>query len=150
MVLNKEEKRKILLSLCDVENDEVMSFVTAKVSEEKHIISECTERKTFWESLQSSSQLVDLLSFFGEAFVSLYKSLSLPLYGGDGLAGQSNWAPSSRRYLQIHHVSFFCTLACDKGKEKFMRFQLEWHKMCSVFLLAPSNAIEESGWSPTV
>ncbi len=31
--------------------------------------------------------------------------------------------------------------SCDQGKEKFMKFQLEWHKMCSIFLLPSSTAV---------
>ena len=31
---------------------------------------------------------------------------------------------------------------CAKGKEKYLRFQIEWHKHCSVFLLQRQHAIE--------
>ena len=110
--LNKKEKEKILLCLCDIDSNEVTTFVKAKVSNEKHI-SECHERKMFWESLQSCVLFLDLLCFLSEAFVGIYKS-------------------------------------CDKGKEKFMKFQLEWHRMCSVFLLPCSKTIEESGWSSSL
>ncbi len=109
-VLNKEQKRLIIVCLCDAESKEVSSFVEAKVNSEKHILS-CPEENMFWESIQSCPFFMDLLNFFGEAFVQIYKS-------------------------------------CDQGKEKFMKFQLEWHKMCSIFLLPSSTAIEESGWSP--
>ncbi len=106
-MLNKEQKRMILFRLCDAESNELSSFVEAKVNSEKHI--SCPEEKIFWESIPF---FMDLLNFFGEAFVQIYKS-------------------------------------CDQGKEKFMKFQLEWHKMCSIFLLPSSTAIEESGWSPS-
>ena len=40
-------------------------------------------------------------------------------------------------------VSLFASLykGCDKGKEKYLRFQLEWHRCCSVFLLTPDKSL---------
>ena len=38
--------------------------------------------------------------------------------------------------VKHHHMTFVHLYRqCSTGKEKFMRFQLEWHKHCSVFLL---------------
>lgn len=38
----------------------------------------------------------------------------------------------------IYHRDVFtsCYDDCSKGKEKYLRFQLEWHNLCSVFLLS--------------
>lgn len=33
--------------------------------------------------------------------------------------------------------------SCDRGKDKYMNFQLEWHRYCSVFLLPPGKDISE-------
>ena len=43
--------------------------------------------------------------------------------------------------------SLFAALykSCDKGKEKYMKFQLEWHQYCSIFLLPPDKELSDIG-----
>jgi hypothetical protein len=36
--------------------------------------------------------------------------------------------------------------SCDKGKDKYMNFQLEWHRYCSVFLLPVGKDISDVGY----
>ena len=38
--------------------------------------------------------------------------------------------------------------SCDKGKDKYMKFQLEWHQCCSVFLLPPDKSLSDVGVDP--
>ena len=38
--------------------------------------------------------------------------------------------------------------SCDKGKDKYMKFQLEWHQCCSVFLLPPDKCLTDVGVNP--
>ena len=47
-------------------------------------------------------------------------------------------------------VSSFASLykSCDKGKDKYMKFQLEWHQCCSVFLLPPDKGLFDVGVDP--
>ena len=47
-------------------------------------------------------------------------------------------------------ASLFASLYkfCDKGKDKYMRFQLEWHQCCSVFLLPPDKGLSDVGVDP--
>ena len=96
-MLNKEEKSRVMLFICDVNLDDVLSYVKEA---ERHI-TENSARTEFWTCLQSSQQMVtELLRTLASLFATLYKS-------------------------------------CDKGKDKYMTFQLEWHQRCSVFLLPP-------------
>ena len=48
------------------------------------------------------------------------------------------------RSLVEHHRMTFITLydKCSYGKQKYLRFQIEWHTHCSVFLLPKQHAIE--------
>ena len=47
-------------------------------------------------------------------------------------------------------ASLFALLykACDKGKDKYMKFQLEWYQCCSVFLLPPGKGLSDVGVDP--
>ena len=47
-------------------------------------------------------------------------------------------------------ASLFASLckSCDKGKDKYMKFQLEWHQCCSVFLLPPDKGLSDVGVDP--
>ena len=38
--------------------------------------------------------------------------------------------------------------SCDKGKDKYIKFQLEWHQCCSVFLLPPDKSLSDVGIDP--
>lgn len=104
-MLNKEEKAQVMLSICDVNLDDVLSHVKEAVSNETHI-AENSAQNDFWTCLQSSGkQLVtELLRTLSSLFTSLYKS-------------------------------------CDKGKDKYKKFQLEWHQCCGVFLLPADRAL---------
>ena len=108
-MLNKEEKAQVMLSICDVNVDDVLSHVKETVSNERHII-ENSARNDFWTGLQSSGKQIvtELLRTLSSLFASLYKS-------------------------------------CDKGKDKYMKFQLEWHQCCSVFLLPPDKELSDVG-----
>ena len=102
--LNKEEKVQVMLSICDVGVDDVLSYVRETVSNEKHII-ESSAKKEFWTCLQSSEhRVIELLHTLASLVALLYK-------------------------------------ACDKGKDKYMKFQLEWYQCCSVFLLPPGKSL---------
>lgn len=102
-MLNKDEKAKIMLSICDLNMEDVLAFVSESLGKENHI-TENSAKKDFWASLQSSGKQVvlNLLQTLTSLFATLYKS-------------------------------------CDKGKDKYMKFQLEWHQNCSVFLLPPGK-----------
>ena len=110
-MLNKEEKAQVMLSICDVDLDDILSYVKEEVSSEKHI-AEDSDQQEFWVCLQNSQQIVtELLRTLASLFASLYKF-------------------------------------CDKGKDKYMRFQLEWHQCCSVFLLPPDKGLSDVGVDP--
>ena len=98
-MLNKGEKAQVMLSICGVNLDDVLSHVKEAVSNEIHI-TENSAWNDFWTCLQSSGkQLVtELLRTLSSLFASLYKS-------------------------------------CDKGRDKYLQIQLEWHQCCGVFLL---------------
>ena len=51
-MLNKDEKAQVMLSICDVNLDELLSCVQ-KTVDEKHI-TENTARRDFWTCVQSS------------------------------------------------------------------------------------------------
>ena len=110
-MLNKEEKAQVMLSICDVNVDEVLSYVKETVSNEKHITENST-RRDFWGRLKSSDMemMTELLRTLVSTFSSLYKS-------------------------------------CDKGKDKYMKFQIEWHQCCSVFLLPLDKSLSDIGVS---
>ena len=46
--------------------------------------------------------------------------------------------------LVNHHITTFVDLynQCSIGKEKYLRFQLDWHKHCSIFLLPKDVDVE--------
>ena len=52
------------------------------------------------------------------------------------------------RALTLSLADAFANLykSCDKGKDKYMNFQLEWHRYCSVFLLSPGKDISDVGY----
>ena len=91
-MLNKEEKAQVMLSICNVNVDNVLSHM-------KEAVSNGTSQKK-------------VLKCFGHA----YKALS-------------------RWYLNCCVLLLHCTNV--KGKDKYTKFQLEWHQCCSVFLLPP-------------
>lgn len=47
-------------------------------------------------------------------------------------------------------ASLFASLysVCDKGKDKYMKFQLEWHRCCSIFILPSSKGLSDTGVDP--
>ena len=49
-ILNKEEKARVMLSICDVDLDDVLSYVKEAVSSERHI-TENSARTEFWTCL---------------------------------------------------------------------------------------------------
>lgn len=105
-VLNKKEKEKVMLHLCDVDVNGLLSHIKDTIETEKHI-QESKEKLEFWKYLEHSKALLtELTIYLADAFANLYKS-------------------------------------CDKGKDKYMNFQLEWHRLCSVFLLPPDKDISD-------
>ena len=38
--------------------------------------------------------------------------------------------------------------SCDKGRDKYTKFQLEWHQNCSVFLMPPGKTLCDAGIDP--
>lgn len=48
------------------------------------------------------------------------------------------------RLLLDHHRTVFISLyeKNSTGKEKYLRFQIEWHKQCSIFLMPKDTAID--------
>ena len=107
-LLNKEEKAQVMLSICNVDIRDLLSYVKDTVSGEKHLVVSVA-RQEFWKCLQISETLVsELLRTLASLFGLLYKN-------------------------------------CDKGKDKYMKFQLEWHQCCSVFLLPPGKNLSDVG-----
>ena len=105
-VLNKTEKTKIMLSLCDVDICSVIKHVKSTIEAEKHM-EEVPGRMEFWNALEKSESLMkEIMLSLTSTFASLYKS-------------------------------------CDKGKCKYLNFQLEWHRYCSVFLLPPGKDVSD-------
>ncbi len=98
-MLNKDEKAQVMLSICDVNSDDVLSPVNVTVSNERHI-SENSARRDFWACLQSS----------GKQMMS-----------------------------ELLHT--LANLFASSDKDKYMKFQLEWHQCCSVFLLPPDKSL---------
>ena len=47
-------------------------------------------------------------------------------------------------------VNLFAALYkhCDKGKDKYLRFQLEWHRCCSFFLLPSGASLSDAAANP--
>ncbi|XP_064398964.1 uncharacterized protein LOC135345473 [Halichondria panicea] len=97
-----------MLSICNVDIRDLLSYVKDTVSGEKHLVVSVA-RQEFWKCLQTSETLVsELLRTLASLFGLLYKN-------------------------------------CDKGKDKYMKFQLEWHQCCSVFLLPPGKNLSDVG-----
>ena len=45
--------------------------------------------------------------------------------------------------MKCHHINFAKLFGkCSKGKERYLRFQIEWHKYCSVFLFSQEHKVE--------
>ena len=45
--------------------------------------------------------------------------------------------------IKCHHIIFAELFdKCSKGKEKYLSFQIEWHKYCSVLLLSQEHKVE--------
>lgn len=44
---------------------------------------------------------------------------------------------------KYHHITFVnLYVKCGSGKDKYIRFQLDWHKHCSIFLLPKESSID--------
>lgn len=52
---------------------------------------------------------------------------------------------SLMKEIMLSLTSTFASLykSCDKGKCKYLNFQLEWHRYCSVFLLPPGKDVSD-------
>ncbi len=73
-LLNKEEKAQVMLSICNVDIRDLLSYVKDTVSGEKHLV-ESVARQEFWKCLQISETLVsELLRTLASLFGLLYKN----------------------------------------------------------------------------
>ena len=52
---------------------------------------------------------------------------------------------SLMKEIMLSLTNTFASLykSCDKGKCKYLNFQLEWHRYCSVFLLPPGKDVSD-------
>ena len=56
LTLNKDEKARVLLSICDVKVENVVLHVDETISSARHVLDN-KARQDFWKALQSSKQM---------------------------------------------------------------------------------------------